>query len=159
MKDVLVIYFSQSGNTRKMAELFAEGVKKGGLECDVKDVSSVEAKNLLEYSGIAIGSPVYYGTMSYQIKKLLDESVRFHGQLDGKAAAAFASSANVAGGNETTVLDILNAMLIHGMVIQGDPQGDHYGTASIGGPDARSTKLCKRQGERFAGLVKRLRTE
>ena len=57
-------------------------------------------------------------------------------------------SANVAGGNETTILDILNAMFIHGMIIHGDPQGDHYGAVSVGSPDARATKECLRMGSR-----------
>jgi NAD(P)H dehydrogenase (quinone) len=156
MAKVIVIYYSQSGNTKKMAESVVEGIKKEGLEVTLKDVKGLEAEELLGYEGIVIGSPTYYGTMSYQIKKLLDESVRFHGRLDGKVGAAFASSANVAGGNETTVLDILNAMLIHGMIIHGDPQGDHYGAVAIGAPDARATKECLRMGSRVAKLVKQL---
>ena len=94
--------------------------------------------------------------MAAEIKKLLDQSVKFHGRLDGKIGAAFASSANVGGGNETTILDILNAMLIHGMIIQGDSQGDHYGAVSIDAPDSRATKQCTRLGSRVAKLVKRL---
>jgi NAD(P)H dehydrogenase (quinone) len=94
--------------------------------------------------------------MAAEIKKLFDDSVKFHGKLDGKIGAAFASSANIAGGNETTILDILNAMLIHGMIIQGDPQGDHYGAVAIGSPDARSIKECLRLGSRLAKLVKKL---
>ncbi len=156
MGKVLVIYYSQSGNTRKMAESVAEGVKKEGLEAALKDVKDVACAELLKYDGIIIGSPTYYGTMSYQIKKLLDDSVAFHGKLDGKVGAAFSSSANLAGGNETTVLDILNAMLIHGMIIQGDPQGDHYGPVAIGSPDARATKECLRLGQKVAKLVGKL---
>lgn len=156
MEKVLVIYYSRSGNTKKMAEIFTEGLKNEGVGFELKDVDSVKAADLLRYDGIAVGSPTYYGTMAYQIKKLLDESVEFHGKLDGKAGCAFSSSHNVAGGNETTIMDILCALLIHGMVIQGDPQGDHYGTVSINAPDARASKMCKRQGERFARLVKRL---
>ena len=56
---------------------------------------------------------------------------------------------------ETLVLDILNAMLIHGMIIQGDPQGDHYGAVAIGAPDSRATRQCLRLGERVGKLVKR----
>jgi len=82
--------------------------------------------------------------------------VKFHGALDGKVGAAFSSSANVAGGNETTIRGILDAMLIHGMVVQGDPLGDHYGPVAINSPDERASKLCKRLGERTAALVKRL---
>lgn len=157
MAGVLVIYYSQTGNTKKMAESIVEGIKKeAGLEVLIKDVKDVNADELLKYEAIIIGSPTYYGTMAAPIKKLLDESVKFHGKLDGKVGAAFASSANVGGGNETTILDILNAMLIHGMIIQGDSQGDHYGAVSIGSPDSRATKQCIRLGNRVAKLVKRL---
>jgi len=156
MAKVLVIYYSRTGNTRRMAELVLEGIKKEGVDAQLKDVKETKADELLQYEGIVIGSPTYYGSMAAEIKKLLDDSVKFHGKLDGKVGAAFASSANVAGGNETTILDILNAMLIHGMIIHGDPQGDHYGAVAIGAPDARSSKECIRMGSRVAELVKRL---
>ena len=117
MARALVIYYSRSGNTKKMAESIVEGMKNEGLNAVLKDVKDVKADELLEYEAIVMGSPTYYGTMAADIKKLLDESVQFHGKLKGKVGAAFASSANIAGGNETTILDILNAMLIHGMII------------------------------------------
>jgi NAD(P)H dehydrogenase (quinone) len=47
-------------------------------------------------------------------------------------------------------------MLIHGMVIQGSPDGDHYGPVSIGAPDKRAEKECIKLGRRTALLVKRL---
>jgi len=158
MAKALVIYYSQTGNTKKMAKSVIEGIKKEGMGASLKDVKDVHARELLKYDAIVIGSPTYYGTMAAQIKELLDESVAFHGRLAGKVGAAFASSANVGGGNETTILDILNAMLIHGMIIQGDPQGDHYGAVAIGSPNARATKQCIRLGSRVAKLVKRLST-
>lgn len=156
MAEVLVIYYSQTGNTKKMAESVAEGIKKEGLEAIIKDAKDAHVDDLLKYEGIVIGSPTYYGTMAADIKRLLDESVKFHGKLEGKVGAAFSSSANVGGGNETTVLDILNAMLIHGMIIQGDPQGDHYGAVAIGAPDSRATRQCIRLGSRVAKLVKKI---
>jgi NAD(P)H dehydrogenase (quinone) len=155
MAKALVVYYSRTGNTKKMAESVAEGIKKEGVGAVLKDVKDTGADELLKYEAIIIGSPTYYGSMAAEIKKLLDDSVKFHGKLDGKIGAAFASSANVAGGNETTVLDILNAMLIHGMIIHGDPQGDHYGAVSIGAPDARATGECLRMGSRIAKLVKK----
>ena len=154
MPKILVVYYSQSGNTKKMAECVAEGIKKESVEATLKQVKEVKAEELLQYEGIIIGSPTYYGTMAAEIKKLFDDSVRFHGRLEGKVGAAFSSSANVGGGNETTILDILNAMLIHGMIIQGDPQGDHYGAVSIGAPDSRATRECLRLGSRAAKLAK-----
>lgn len=157
MAQALVIYYSRTGNTKKMAESIAEGIKNEGMEVAIKEVKDVDTDELLKYDALVIGSPTYYGTMAYEIKKLLDESVKFHGKLDGKIGAAFASSANVGGGNETTILDILNALLIHGMIIQGDPQGDHYGPVAIGAPDSRATKQCLRLGNRIAKLAKRLK--
>lgn len=158
MAKILIIYYTRSGNTKKMAELIAKGTRKEEVEVEVKQVQDTKADDLLKVDGIIIGSPVYYGSMAAEIKKLFDETVKFHGKLDGKIGAAFSSSANIGGGNETTILDILNAMLIHGMIIQGDPQGDHYGPVAIGEPDARSEKLCLRFGQRIAGLVKKLCT-
>lgn len=156
MAKALVIYYSRTGNTKKMAESIGEGIKNEGLEVAIKEVKDVGVDELLKYEAIVIGSPTYYGTMAYEIKKLLDESVKFHGKLDGKIGAAFASSANIGGGNETTILDILNALLIHGMIIEGDPAGDHYGPVSIGSPDARAAKQCIRLGNRVAKLVKKI---
>lgn len=153
MAKVIIIYYSRGGNTKKMAKLVEEGVKSGKADVVVKDVSSVKADELLDYDGIIIGSPTYYGSMAAGIKQLLDESVKFHGRLEGKVGAAFSSAANIGGGNETTILDILNAMLIHGMVIQGNSKGDHYGPVSIGSPDGRVEKQCKDLGQRVAKLV------
>ena len=156
MANVLVVYYSRSGNTEKMAKLIAEGVTSGGAEVVVKRVQDTSAGDLVEYDGVISGSPTYYGSMAWEMKKLLDDSVKFHGELDGKVAGAFTSSANIGGGNETTILDMLNGWLIHGMIVQGDPQGDHYGRVSVNAPDARVEKQCRRMGERFAALVKKV---
>ncbi len=111
---------------------------------------------MLEYDAIVIGSPTYYGQMAGPIKKLFDDIVGWHGQLDGKVGAAFSSAANIGGGNETTIMGIIEAMLISGMVVQGDPQGDHYGPVSIGKPDKRVQEQCRRRGQRIAELTKKL---
>ncbi len=153
---IIVIYYSQGGATKKMAEIIASHMQADDVEVDLRPVEEVHPKMLLEYNGILIGSPTYYGTCAYQIKKLLDESVQFHGKLDGKAGGAFSSAANVAGGNETTVLSILEALLIHGIVVQGDPKGDHYGPVAIGNPDKRAEVNCRRFAERFVQLVQKL---
>ncbi len=157
MTRVLIVYYSRSGNTKKMAELIKRGIEKEKLDVDLKKVEDTQVKDLLAADAIIMGSPVYYGTMAASLKKLFDDSVSNHGKLDGKIGGAFSSSANIAGGNETTILDILNAMLIHGMIIQGDPQGDHYGPVAIGSPDQRSEKECIRFGQRMAQLTKKLK--
>jgi len=94
--------------------------------------------------------------MAGELKTLIDESVAFHGQLAGKVGGALTSSANVGGGNETTVLDILKALLIHGMVIQGTASGDHYGPVAIGDIDERSRTECLKLGKTVAELAVKL---
>lgn len=155
MASVLIVYYSRSGNTEKMAQLIGDAVREEGVEVTLKRAEATTPEDLLAYDGIIAGSPTYYGSMAWELKKLIDESVKLHGKLDGKIGGAFTSAANIGGGNETTILDILNAWLIHGMVVQGDPQGDHYGRVSINAPDARVEKQCKRYGKRFADLVKK----
>jgi len=153
---ILICYYSRSGNTKKMAYLIQKGVMEEDVEVDTKDVREVRVDDLPRYDGIVIGSPTYYGLPAAQIKDLLDRSVKYHGKLDGKVGGAFSSSANVGGGNETTVLAILEALLIHGMVVCGDSSGDHYGPVSIEKPNARAEKNCIRYGKLVAKLVKQL---
>ena len=158
MAKILIVYYSRTGNTEKMAKLIKDGVLSEGVDAELKKVKDTTINDLLSSDGIIMGSPTYYGTMAAELKKLIDDSVSHHGSLDGKVGAAFSSSANVGGGNETTVLDILKAMLIHGMIVQGDPKGDHYGPVSINAPDKRSTSMCIKLGARTAKLVKKIFT-
>ena len=109
---------------------------------------------LLEADGLIVGSPTYYGTMAASVKRLLDASVKYHGKLNGKVGAAFASAATT--GQETTLFSLLQALLIHGRIIQGDPEVDYYGVTSIEKPDEQVLKNCQRFGQRFATLVKQV---
>jgi len=156
MVKILILYYSRSGNTEKMAKLIFDEIKSSNQDVELKKVEDADISDLKSADGIIVGSPTYYGGMAAQIKMLFDESVKLHGKLDGKIGAAFSTAANIAGGNETTVLDIINAMLIHGMTIQGDPSGSHYGPVSIGAPDDRVRKECKRFAERFLKLVNKI---
>jgi NAD(P)H dehydrogenase (quinone) len=156
MTEILIIYFSKTGNTEKMANLVAEGVKGEGVSVEVKKVTDASVDRLLDAKGIVIGSPTYFGTMAAEIKSFLDESVKHFGKLKGKVGAGFSSSALTGGGNETTVLSILEALLIHGMIVQGETEGGHYGPVAIGAPDKRCGEECKKLGQKVAQLVKRL---
>jgi len=157
MARMLICYYSRSKHTQHMAEAVGKGAGQvRGLEVDIRPVEEVVADDLLDYDAILMGSPTYYGTMAAELKKLLDESVAHHGKLEGKVGGAFASSGNLGGGNETTVLDILKAMLVHGMIIRGSSKGDHYGPVAIGDPDARSKAECERLGATAGELAVRL---
>jgi NAD(P)H dehydrogenase (quinone) len=156
MAKVLVIYQSKGGHTARMAELVADGAEEAGGDVMLQEVVETSADDLLDYDAIIAGTPTYYGLMSAPLKELLDQSVRHHKELTGKVGGAFTSSANIGGGNETTILSILQAMLIHGMVIQGTATGDHYGPVAINEPDERASDQCRDLGRRVTDLARKL---
>ena len=156
MASGLVLYYSRSGNTKTMAKTIADAMEKAGVPTKCKSVTETKVDELVAADAIVVGSPTYYGRPAAAVSTLFDESVSRHGKLDGKIGAAFSSSANIGGGNETTICEIIHTMLIHGMIIQGDPQGDHYGPVSISKPDERVLAQCARRGHRIAELAKKL---
>lgn len=157
MPKVLIIYDSRTGNTEQVAMKVLEGVREvEGVECTIKKVDDTTLEDVMEADGIIIGSPTYYGCMSDKIKELIDRSVEIHGKLENKVGAAFTSSGGTASGAETTILSILKAFLIHGMIIKGDCERQHYGLAVVGAPDKREEKLCGRFGARVAHLVAKI---
>ena len=156
MPTVLIVYHSRSGNTEEMAKAVEGGIKSEGLKVVRKRVNRASPRDLLTVDAVILGSPNYYGTMAAELKAFLDKSVQYHGKLEGKVGAAFSSGGVLGGGVETVVLDIVKALLIHGMIIQGDPWGSHYGAVSIGKPGPAAKKECHKLGEKVARLVKRL---
>ena len=156
MVRILIVYDSRTGNTEKMAYAVAEGVREEGVEVEVKRVDEASVDELPQYDGIIIGSPVYYGQATAKIKGFIDASVKHHGKLEGKVGAAFTSSGGVHSGAETTLLSLIHAMLIHGMVIQGTSGRNHYGAVSVGAPDDEDLETCREMGRRVARLTKRL---
>jgi NAD(P)H dehydrogenase (quinone) len=157
MAKILITCYSRSGNTAKMAEYVAEGARDvDDANVVVQQVEETDAESLADYDALLVGSPTYYGQMAAQVKDLFDKSVVLHGQLEGKVGGAFTSAANLGGGNETAILSILQAMLIHGMIVQGTSQRDHYGPVAIGAPDDRAIGECRKLGRNVAELAVRL---
>jgi len=158
MPRILVVYDSKTGHTEKMAQAVAKGARLvQGVKAEVKKASETSVKELVEADGIILGSPTYYGLMSARLKSLIDESVRVHGKLEGKVGAAFTSSGGTASGAETTLLSIVQAMLIHGMIVQGRANEKHYGAAAVGVPRQADFRSCMDLGKRTASLVMRLK--
>lgn len=156
MKKVLVTYYSRSGNTEKMARMIADGLATKDLAVDLKTVEEVDIDTLPSYDGFIVGSPNYFGTMAWPVKKFVDESVKYFKKLDGKAAAAFTSEGMIGGGGDTVVLDILKAFLIHGCVVQGLTSAGHFGPVAVGAPDGRIATEVGVMVEKFAELVNRI---
>ncbi|WP_292461516.1 flavodoxin family protein [Methanolobus sp.] len=101
--------------------------KEGG-KCPIEDGMETVYNKLLSADGIIVSSPVYFGTMTAQLKALFDRSVllRRQGfQLSNKVGAAMAVGGSRNGGQEKTIQSIHEWMHIHGMIVIGD--GGHFG--------------------------------
>ena len=156
MKTVLVTYYSRSGHTKKMAELISDALTARGIKADLIPVEEVQIDTLPGYDGFIVGSPNYFGTMAWPVKKFIDESVKYYKKLEGKAAAAFTSEGIIGGGGDAVLLDILKTFLIHGCVVQGLTGIGHFGPVAIGAPDERIEKEVKILVERFSVLLEKL---
>jgi len=157
---VLVLYFSKGGNTRRLAEAIAEGVNSvEGVNANLKTTENVTKEDFLKSKGIIAGSPVYFGSMAADLKKVFDDFVSVRKKMEDKVGAAFTTSGDPTGGKETTLMSIIQCMMIYGMIIAGDPMSatGHYGTACVGAPDADTRENGKKLGKRLAELVIKLR--
>jgi len=155
MKKVLVAYYSKGGNTKKMAEMITDGLRAKGVDVTIDSVESINIDTLPDFDGYIVGSPNYFGTMAYPVKKFFDDSVKFFKKLEGKVATAFCSTGMIGGGGETVCLDILKAFLIHGCVVVGYCGLGHYGPVSIGSPDERVKKEITTLVEKFVNILNR----
>ena len=158
MVKILVVYDSKTGNTEAMALAVAKGAEQAceTMEVTVKKVEQITPNDMLAAHGIIMGSPVYFGQMSGKLKTLIDQSVIVHKKLGGKVGGAFTSSGGQASGAETTLLSIVNAMLVHGMIVQGHAEGAHYGVAVRGEPGKQALAECEALGRSVADLALKL---
>ena len=157
---VLVMYYSRTGNTKKLAEHVAEGVKEiDGVDLVLKPVSEVTKEDFIKSDGIIAGSPVYFGAMVAEMKQIFDDFVSIRQKMGDKIGAAFTTAGDPSGGKETTIFSIIQAMMIYGMIIVGDPLDatGHYGVACVGAPDRETAANAVKLGKRVAMLVKKLR--
>ncbi|MES2500429.1 MAG: NAD(P)H:quinone oxidoreductase [Pseudomonadota bacterium] len=146
MSEILVLYYSQGGAVREMAQLIARGVESvSGAKARVRTVPKVSANceaiepdipndgdpyvelsDLEECIGIALGSPTRFGNMAAPVKYFLDGTAGLwlKGALIGKPAAVFTSTGSMHGGNETTLLTMMLPLMHHGMLIVGLPYSE-----------------------------------
>lgn len=153
---VLVLYYSRTGNTKRLAEAVAEGARGvEGCEVLLRTPATVTRDEFRASHAVVVGSPVYFGGMAAELKKVLDEFVVVRQHMEGKVGGAFATSAHPSGGKETTLLAIHQVLLIYGMVVVGDPldAGGHYGVACAGAPDAATLEAGRKLGARVARIA------
>jgi NAD(P)H dehydrogenase (quinone) len=154
MIKVLVVYDSRTGNTERMATAVADGARQvRGTKVVLTSVDNAKMPNLIESDAIILGTPTYYGNMSGKMKSFIDRTNSIHGKLRGKVGGAFTSSGDTACGAETALLSMLEAMLIHGMIIQGRNDNKHYGPTAVEAPKKNEIESCKELGKRVASLA------
>lgn len=158
MSEILILYYSQGGAVREMAQLIARGVESvnhtkarirtvpkvsancEAIESDIPDSGDpyVELSDLEECVGLALGSPGYFGNMAASLKYFLDSTTGLwlKGALIGKPGAVFTSTGSMHGGNETVLLSMMLPLIHHGMLIVGLPysQAELSNTQSGGTP-------------------------
>lgn len=195
MRDILVIYYSASGNTAEMARQIARGIDGvAGCQSRLRSVPPVSAEceavapavpdsgapyataqDLVECDGLLLGSPGQFGNMAAPLKYFLDNtsSSWFAGELSGKPAAVFTSTASPHGGQESVLLSMMLPLLHHGMLMVGlpysetalmetDAGGSPYGAGHVSGPNGRDPltkaekQLCQALGRRVAETAMRL---
>lgn len=163
---VLIAYHSATGNTEKMAQGVAEGAKAvAGTSVILKRVGEVASSDLTSSDALIVGSPVYFGNMSGEVKTFFDNWSKWdlfrERKMRDKVGGAFATGAAISNGKELTVLSIFAAMLVNQMIVVSGRGG--FGATATTGPDspgiddkemAEARDLGKRVAE-VAALVKR----
>jgi NAD(P)H dehydrogenase (quinone) len=196
MNTLLIVYDSNGGHTQAMARHVARGVESvTDCEACVRSVAKVgptsaermppvpdsgapfvELQDLEHCDGLILGTPTHFGNMSASLKYFLDCTTPqwFGGKLSGKPAAVFTSTGSLHGGQESTLLSMMQPLLHHGMLITGLPYtlpelsstrsgGTPYGASHWSDQDASrdlddtEQHLCNALGARVAGIAKALK--
>jgi NAD(P)H dehydrogenase (quinone) len=188
MPKILVLYHSTYGHIEKMAEAVAEGARSvEGAVVDVKRVPELvpeelaiksgykldqvapiaRSEDLADYDAVIVGAGTRYGTAASQMRNFLDQTggLWAQGRLVGKVGSAFTSTATQHGGQETTLIGLIQTFLHHGMLVAGLPYawagqmrldeitgGSPYGATTItGGDGARMPSDNELDGARWQG--------
>lgn len=188
MPKVLVLYHSTYGHLETMAEAVAEGAQSvEGATVDIKRVAETVPDELAKASGykmyqsapiatvedlgnyhaVIVGAGTRFGTASAQMRNFWDQSGGSwqKGQLVGKVGSAFTSTATQHGGQETTLIGLIQTLLHHGMLVAGLPYawpgqsridemtgGSPYGATTItGGDGSRQPSENELEGARWQG--------
>lgn len=155
MPEILVVYYSRTGNVAQLARLVARGIEEvPGMRARLRSVPPVApitetaappvpdegapyatAADLRECAGIILGSPTRFGNMAAPLKYFLDSTGAewASGALVGKPAAAFTSTSTQHGGQEATLLTMLLPLLHHGALIVGLPYTEPALSTTPGG--------------------------
>ena len=154
---LLIIYTSKNGRTGAMVEPIRQGMLEGGASVTVRTVEDVQWEDMLDANGIIVGTPVRFGDVDWELKRLFDITTHqdYPGPLSGKVGGAFTGGGRPGSGAELALLSMLHILLNHGMVIQGNAYSSHYGPVALSESSKDEVEsICTAWGRHWAHLVK-----
>lgn len=153
---ISIVFVSQTGNTEAAAEYIQDGIlgKYPFIQVKLMDIreNEVDPVFLEQIDAVIFGTPVYFTSMSWELKKWFDHS--FKVDLSGKLGAAFVTAQSPAGGTDTAIMEILRHMLLKGMLVfsgTGKKTAHNFQIGAVG--LARSLEQCSEQLEEFGECV------
>ncbi|MBU2493490.1 MAG: flavodoxin domain-containing protein [Bacteroidetes bacterium] len=162
MRNILILYDSNSGNTKKMAEYVKLGAEENeNSTVKILHVDQASAEDINWCDGISVGTPTQMGIISWKMKKFWDEiGDECWGKIDGKIGCAFSSSGGWGGGAEITCMSILTVLMNYGFLVFGvtDYVADkftlHYGAVTAGEPrEQKEIDACIKLGKKLSHWV------
>ena len=170
--NVLVVYHSESGHTAALAAAVLEGAHSvEGVDAVLKSSDETSNEDLLWADAIIVGSPVYNANVTPEISRFI-ASWPFEGEpLKNKIGAAFVTAGGISAGEEIVQMNILQSMLIFGMILVGGPDWTQpFGASAITGEppfnagesgkmDEQFLERGRKLGERVAEVALKLRAD
>jgi NAD(P)H dehydrogenase (quinone) len=150
-KKILILYYSGSGNTERMAKAIAEAMKSPAMNVTVENVGKFDISLLPNYNGIVLGSPTYFSNMSWQVKKVIDESIIHYrgGKLKGKVAGIFTSAGTRRDGRDCLKMLEIALGYHHGMEVV-------EGILRVDGESGKEVeKSCQEYGKKLAKEIEK----
>lgn len=156
---VSIIYFTESGNTAKAAEIIKDGMMKvEGTEVKLFGLDAIDEEYVAASDAVLFGAPTYYAGVAWQLVKFFHETkIPFAGKL----GAAFSTAGYEQGGSEVVLSDIISFMLSKGMLCYsgGTALGQpftHLGATGFSDRIEDRREVFEALGQRVAAKAKEL---
>ena len=132
-QNILITYYSKSAHTQSLAEEVAKGASSiPGVQVVLKRIDQTTTKDLLNADAIILGSPVYNANLAPEVVQFMSTWPFEGNPLKDKIGAAFVTAGGISAGEELAQVNILQSMLVFGMVVVGgDDWTSAFGASAI----------------------------
>jgi NAD(P)H dehydrogenase (quinone) len=132
-QNILITYYSKTAHTQSLAEEVAKGASSiPGVQVELKRIDQTTTKDLLAADAIILGSPVYNANLAPEVVQFMSTWPFEGNPLKDKIGAAFVTAGGISAGEELAQVNILQSMLVFGMVaVGGDDWTSAFGASAI----------------------------